>query len=103
MAIKVLVTSIGQHLLADVKQVEDTDTNEILAYWLKDARLVTYSQNEDGGLAVSMGDYCPVATGGEFSIRRDAVVSILDPREDVLATYEALVNPPVVETQEEEA
>lgn len=102
MAIKVLVTSIGQHLLADVKQVEDTDTNEILAYWLKDARLVTYSQNESGGLQVGMGEYCPVANGGEFSIRRDAVVAILDPREDVLATYEALVNPPVVETQEEE-
>lgn len=103
MAIKVLVTSIGQHLLADVKQVEDTDTNEILAYWLKDARLVSYSQNEDGGLAVSLGEYCPVATGAEFSVRRDAVVSILDPRADVLATYEALISPPVVETQEEES
>ena len=103
MAIKVLVTSIGQHLLADVKQVEDTDTNEILAYWLKDCRMVQYTQNEDGGLAVGLGEYCPVANGGEFSLRRDAVVAILDPREDVLATYEALVNPPVVETQEEEA
>ena len=103
MAIKVLVTSIGQHLLADVKQVEDSDTNEILAYWLKDCRMVQYSQNEDGGLGISLGEYCPVANGGEFSIRRDAIVSILDPREDVLETYNTLVNPPAVELQEEEA
>jgi len=106
MTIKVLVTAVGQHVLADVKQVEDTETNQVLAYWLKDARIVTYHPQESGQVAINLGEFCPVANGGEFSVLKEHVVAILDPREDVLKTYEELINPaPAVAevTVEEEA
>ncbi|QIN97033.1 hypothetical protein [Synechococcus phage MA10] len=97
MAVKVLVTAIGQHLMADVKQVEDQDSGEVLAYWLTDAQLVNYEVTEEGQIGVQFGSYCPIANGGEFSLRRDHVVAILDPREDALATYTELTNPATVE------
>ncbi|QIN96751.1 hypothetical protein [Synechococcus phage S-N03] len=94
MAVKVLVNAIGQHILADVKQVEDSETNEVLAYWLRDAKAVSYQPTPEGQVGIQLSDFCPIATGAEFSIRRDNIVAILDPREDVLATYDKLINPP---------
>jgi len=96
MAVKVLVNAIGQHILADVKQVENSETNEVIAYWLRDAKAVSYQATSDGQVGIQMGDFCPIANGAEFSIRHDHIVAILDPREDVLETYNKLTNPEVV-------
>lgn len=93
MAIKVLVTAIGQHLLADVKQLENQDTNELVAYWLRNAQLVRYVPQEGGNVAIKLSEFCPVANGAEFSVRVEHVVAILDPREDVLESYRTLVTP----------
>ena len=103
MAVKVLVNSIGQHILADVKQVEDANTNEVVAYWLRDAKAVSYQATSEGQVGIQMGDYCPIANGAEFSIRHDHIVAILDPREDVLETYNNLVNPAPVEVNATES
>ena len=40
MAIKVLVNQLGQHFVADVKQVTNEETKELIAYWVTDARLI---------------------------------------------------------------
>ena len=102
MAVKVFVTSIGQHLMADAKMIEDKDTGEVLAYWLANAQLVSYDLAEDGQIGVQFGSYCPIADGAEFSLCRKAVVAVLDPREDALETYNKLTNPNTVEVEEEE-
>ena len=107
MAIKVLVTQIGQQLLADVKQVENKETKEIVGYWLSNPRTVNYEQSEDGQVSVNFGTYCLVSNETEFSVRAEHIVAILEPREEVLERYGAIVAPegaeePAAEAAEEE-
>ena len=107
MAIKVLVTQIGQQLLADVKQVENKETKEIVGYWLSNPRTVNYEQSEDGQVSVNFGTYCLVSNETEFSVRAEHIVAILEPREEVLERYGAIIAPedaeaPAAEASEEE-
>ena len=95
MSIKVLINAIGQHLIADVKQVENSETNEVLAYWLREPRLISYSSDEQGQLQVRFVSTCSVGVTTEYSVRADHIVSILDAREDVLESYRALAFPTV--------
>ena len=95
MAVKVLVNEIGQQIIADVKQVENKDTKEIVAYWTKDARVIVYNQEgtqeQPGNITVNFGPYCLVSDEKEFSIRANHIVSILEPRADVVAKYQEVV------------
>lgn len=96
MAIKVLVTAIGQHIIADTKQVSRKDTEETVAYWVKEPRLVLYTRPEgsdDGGVSINFASYCLISDESEFSIAKDHVVSILEPRADVLQSYRERVYP----------
>ena len=94
MSIKVLLTSIGQQIIADVKQVENTETGDIIAYWLREPRLVHYQTNEENGqIEVRFLSTCTVAVTTEYSVRADHIASILDPREDVLNSYRAQAFP----------
>ena len=94
MAVKVLVTEIGQQLIADVKQVENKDTNEVVGYWLKNPRVVVYNRTEDNNVSVGFGTYCLVSDEQEFSVRANHIVAILEGREDVVAKYEEVVYGP---------
>ena len=100
MAIKVLVTAIGQQIVADVKQVENKETKEVVGYWLTEPRVVTYQTDEDGNVGVNFGSYCLVSNEAEFSVRAEHIVSILEPREEVVERYNLIVNPPAVEGEE---
>lgn len=92
MAVKVLVTEIGQQILADVKQVENKDTKEIVAYWVSEPRIVSYSMDEETkNIAVNFSKYCLVSDENEFSIRANYIVSILEPRADVAEQYTRIV------------
>ena len=102
MTVKVLVTAIGQQIIADTKQIENKETNGIVGYWLSQPRLVQYTQNEDGNLGVNFGTYCLVSDEAEFSLRGDHVVAILEPRDDVVEAWKRLVYPEVEETPVEE-
>ena len=102
MTIKVLVTAIGQQIIADTKQIENKETNDIVGYWLSQPRLVQYTQNEDGNLGVNFGTYCLVSDEAEFSLRGDHVVAILEPRDDVVGAWKKLVYPEVEEAPVEE-
>lgn len=93
MAVKVLVTAIGQQIIADTKQVENKETKEVIGYWLSKARVVSYKLTEDDQVNVNFGSYCLVSDDDEFSVRADHVVSILSPRPEVLERYELIVNP----------
>ena len=93
MTVKVLVTAIGQHIVADVKQVENKETKEVIAYWLTKPRTVSYSVDDKEQVNVGFGSYCLVSNETEFSIRADHVVTILEPRPEVVTRYEAIVNP----------
>jgi len=93
MAIKVLVTAIGQQIVADVKQIENKETQEIVGYWLTHPRIVQYTQDEDENIGVNFVSYCLVSDETEFSIRADHIVSILDPRQSVSEGYTKLVYP----------
>ncbi len=102
MAIKVLVTAIGQHLIADVKQVENTETKEVLAYWVREPRVVSYVPGEnDGDIRVRFSSYCVISDEAEFSIRAENIVAILEPKESVVASYQAAAYPSVPEVTAE--
>ena len=93
MTVKVLVTAIGQQIIAGVKQIENKDTNEIVGYWLTQPRQVSYTKDEEGNIGVNFVSYCMVSDEAEFSIRADHIVAILEPRADVAEGYTQLVFP----------
>ena len=95
MTVKVLVTALGQQLIADTKQIENKETNELVGYWMENPRVVVYqkSSEEDGGVSVNFAAYCLVSDEASFSIRSEHVVAILEPREDVVTAYQQLVAP----------
>jgi len=99
MTVKVLVTAIGQQIIAETKQIENKETNEIVGYWLSQPRLVQYTQSEDGGVGVNFANYCLVSDEAEFSLRGDHVVAILEPRDSVAQAWTKLVYPEVPETE----
>ena len=101
MTVKVLCTAIGQQVIADTKQIENKETNEIVGYWLSQPRLVQYSRDDEGNLGVNFGLYCLVSDEAEFSLRGDHVVAILEPRDDVVEAWKRLVYPATEETTEE--
>ena len=96
MAVKVLVNAIGQHIVSEVKQVENKETGELIAYWLENPRMVNYvarTAEEGGGVTVNFANICPLSDENNFSVRADHIVSILEPREDVVTGYNGVVNP----------
>ena len=104
MTVKILINSLGQHTIAGVKQVTNKETDELVAYWVREPRLISYRANEAGssGIAVDFSITCPVAVTTEYAIRADHVVSILDPVHQIEQKYLELVNPtPEVESTEE--
>ena len=102
MAIKVLINALGQQIISDVKQVENSETGEVLAYWLREPRICAYEAAEDqDGLSVRFASTCLVGVTGEYSVRADHIVSILDPREEVLEAYRANAFPTAEEAAEE--
>jgi len=94
MSVKVLVTAIGQHVIAETKQVENKETKEVIGYWLQQARVISYKLTEDDQVNVNFGSYCLVSEDEEFSLRADHVVAILTPKPEVLERYQLIVNPP---------
>ena len=96
MTVKVLVTALGQQLIAEAKQIENKESGDLVGYWLEQPRVVQYTQasDEEGGLQVNFGPYCLVSDEASFSIRSEHVVAILEPRADVLEAYTNLVTPP---------
>lgn len=101
MTVKVLVTAVGQQIIADTKQIENKETNEIVGYWLSQPRTIGYTQNDEGVVGVNFGQYCYVSDEAEFSLRGDHVVAILEPRDDVVKAWKELVYPEVEEETEE--
>ena len=90
MAIKVLVTAIGQQIVADTKQVENKDTKELVGYWLENPRVISYvpsTDPENTGISVRFGSYCAVSDETSFSLAKEHIVAILEPRADVLEAY----------------
>ena len=99
MTVKVLVTAIGQQIIADTKQIENKETNDLVGYWMNNPRVVVYQrgEGEDAGLSVNFAAYCMVSDEASFSIRAEHVVAILEPRQDVVDAYTNLVTPPSAE------
>ena len=100
MAVKVLVTAQGQHIVSEVKQIENTDSKELVGYWLENPRAAVYGRTEEGQLTVNFGTLCPLSNEQNFSVRADHVVSILEPTEEVVKSYNELVFPPSDEVNE---
>ena len=97
MAVKILVTAIGQQLIADVKQIENKETSEVVGYWLSNPRVVIYNrvEGDDGqNVSVGFGTYCLVSDEQEFSIKSDHIVAILEARDDVVTKYYEIVGAP---------
>ena len=97
MTVKVLVTALGQQIVADTKQIENKESNELVGYWMENPRVVAYQRNEEGEVSVNFAAYCMVSDEASFSIRAEHVVAILEPRQDVVDAYTNLVTPPAAE------
>ena len=93
MAVKVLVNAIGQHIVAEAKQVEEKETKKIIAYLLTQPRIASYSRDDDNNINVGFSPYCVLSDEAEFTIRAENIVSILEPREDVASQYTELTKP----------
>ncbi len=105
MAIKVLVNAIGQQIVADVKQVENKDTRVWVGNWLGNPRVVSYvpsSDPENTGISVRFGSYCAVSDENAFSLAKDHVVAILEPRADVHEAYTSNTVPVTTEETTDE-
>jgi len=99
MTVKVLVTALGQHIIADAKQVENKETQELVGYWMDKPRLVGYTREEENGdIGIQYLPYCLISDEQSFTIRADHVVAILEPRDEVTSRYQEVVNPPEEET-----
>ena len=94
MTVKVLVTALGQQIVADTKQIENKESGDLVGYWMNNPRLVGYTQGEGDGLNVNFGPYCLVSDEASFSVRAEHIVAILEPRADVVEAYTQLVTPP---------
>ena len=69
MAVKVLVNQIGQHIIADTKQVTRKDNEELVAYWVSEPRVIAYGRDEENNnVTVNFIKYCLVSDEAEFSI-----------------------------------
>ena len=102
MSIKVIVTAIGQHVIADIKQIENKDTEEVVGYWLENPRVIAYSrQGEGDNVSIGFVNYCLVSDEQSFSMKADHVVSILEPRADVAAKYVEVVIPAPTDVEDE--
>ena len=97
MTVKVLVTALGQQLIADTKQIENKETSELVGYWMTNPRVIGYSRDDDGNVSVNFNNYCLVSDEQAFSIRSEHIVAILEPRADVVEAYNELVAPPAAE------
>ena len=93
MAIKVLINELGQHLIADVSQVTNKETEELIAYWLKNPRLVSYSPGENEETTISLIDPCPISSDSEYAIAAHHIVSILEPAADIARGYVERTSP----------
>ena len=106
MAIKVLVTAIGQQIVADTKQVENKDTKELVGYWLENPRVISYVPSQDpenpGSISVRFGSYCAVSDEQSFSLTKEHVVAILEPRADVVEAYTSNTAPVTTEEPTDE-
>ena len=96
MSVKVLVSALGQQIIADAKQIENKETKDLVGYWLDKPRVIVYNTAEDGGVSLSFAPYCLVSDETAFSIRSEHIVAILEPRADVLVAYNALFETPEV-------
>ena len=93
MSVKILINALGQQIIADVRAVSNKETNELLAYWVKHPRVISYRGMEDGTISADLLDYCPVGSSLEFSIAAHHVVSLLDAKEEVAERYLEIVTP----------
>ena len=94
MSIKVIVTAVGQHVIADIKQIENKETEDVVGYWLDNPRVIAYSrQGEGDNVNIGFVNYCLVSDEQAFSLKADHVVAILEPRADVAAKYVEVVIP----------
>lgn len=98
MSIKVIITPLGQQVIAEVKQIENKDTKQIVGYLLENPRLVSYQKGEnEGEVAVNFAPYCLLSDDLEVSIRPEFATSIVTPRQEVIDNYSNVVlrdNPP---------
>ena len=101
MTVKVLITNNGQQIISEVKQVEQKESKEVIAYWLINPRVVSYNLTEDEQVNVNFGAYCLISNETEFSLKSDHVVAILEPRPEVLERYNGLVESQKPEDEEE--
>ena len=101
MTVKILVTEIGQQIVSEVKQVEQKETKEVIAYWLVNPRVINYVAEDNEQVNVNFGAYCLVSNETEFSLKADHVVAILEPRPEVIERYNLVIER-FSEAQEEE-
>ena len=91
MAAKILINQVGQHIIADVKQVTHKDSDQVIAYWVEHPRIINYTRAEDGNLSLSFLDACPASSETAYGISSHHIASILDPKPEVESHWASTV------------
>lgn len=93
MSVKILINAIGQHLIADTQQVSNKETEELIAYWVRNPRAIVYNRTEDGSVTIDFANPCPITSSTEYAISSHNIVSILEPLPEVEERYLLVVAP----------
>ena len=93
MSVKILINSLGQHLIADTQQVSNKETEELIAYWVRNPHAIVYNRTEDGNVVVDFAKPCPITSSTEYGIAPHHIVSVLDPLPEVEERYLLIVAP----------
>lgn len=98
--VKILITNTNQHIVAYLFPPEMISTD---FYTIQDPMMVNYrpiyEQNLPGKFEASFMRFCPLSSENIFEVRKDWIVSITDPDEGVLESYQNTLNSPSLDAQ----
>lgn len=112
MAVQILINQLGHHIIAKTRMVErvepvvvtdeegatrteEKNTGEVIAYWVENPRLISYSRPEDGseGVRIKLLDPCPASDETAYGISAHHIVSILEAKADIAEYYMEAIAP----------
>jgi hypothetical protein len=95
--IKLILTKVGEHVIADVQEAVDKETGDRKAYILTVPYTVQIAEQpesqvdldtfEDQEVKIRYRPWCPFTIDQRIAIECDYVVSIMDPAPSLLQTY----------------
>jgi hypothetical protein len=91
--IQIVITNIGQQIIADVTQNSVVGVKNPGDFVLDNPRLIVYKNNESGDLIASFAEFCPISDDTSIIVNKDHVTTIMTPKPEVEAKFLEMINP----------